>query len=394
MSVIDEAAINEFMGKVVTELGRGCRASPCIASAISSGSGRPWRARARSTPEQVAERSKCDARATCREWLSAEAVGGYVEYDEATGTFTLTDLVAAAMADEESPMFLGGAWQLVCSLFEDLPKSTEAFKSGGGVGWGDHSHDLFEGVERFFRPGYNANLVTEWLPALEGVVAKLEAGARVADVGCGHGASTIIMAQAYPNSTFVGYDNHDASIVHARKAAAEAGVADRVTFEVAPAQSYPGTGYDLVCFFDCLHDMGDPDGAAKHVRSTLADDGTWLLVEPYSNGSLTENMNPVGRVFYASSTLICLPASLADEVGAAWAIRCRMPRGPTSPRQSGSASSDGQPKPRSTGCSKSGRRTFHSGGNSCRFPTAIASSSRRPDLRYAKYRFVAKLQPE
>jgi SAM-dependent methyltransferase len=311
MSVIDEAAINEFMGKVVTELGA---AEGVALHRIGDQLG-IWKAMAGQgalTPEQVAERSTCDARYV-REWLSAEAVGGYVEYDEASGTFTLTDLVAAAMADEDSPMFLGGAWQLVCSLFEDLPKSTEAFKTGGGVGWADHSHDLFEGVERFFRPGYNANLVTEWLPALDGVVAKLEAGAHVADVGCGHGASTIIMAQAYPNSTFVGYDNHDASILHARKAAADAGVADRVTFEVAPAQSYPGTGYDLVCFFDCLHDMGDPDGAAKHVRSTLADDGTWLLVEPYANGSLTENMNPVGRVFYASSTLICLPASLADE---------------------------------------------------------------------------------
>ena len=311
MSVIDEAAINEFMGKVVTELG----AAEGIALHRLGDQLGIWKAMAGQgplTPAQVAERSQCDER-YIREWLAAETAAEYIEYDEAAGTFTLTDLVAAAMADDDSPMFLGGAWQLACSVFTDLPKSTAAFKSGGGVGWADHCHDLFEGVERFFRPGYNANLVAEWLPALDGVVEKLEAGATVADVGCGHGASTIILAQQYPNSTFVGYDNHDASIVHARKAAAEAGVADRVTFEVAPAQSYPGTGYDLVCFFDCLHDMGDPDGAAKHVRSTLADDGTWLLVEPYANGSLTENLNPVGRVYYASSTLICLPASLADE---------------------------------------------------------------------------------
>ncbi|HZN16561.1 MAG TPA: class I SAM-dependent methyltransferase [Acidimicrobiales bacterium] len=308
---IDESKIEEFMGKVVTELG-ACEGVALHRIGDQLGI---WKAMAGAgalTPAQVAERASCDERYV-REWLAAETAAEYIEYDEATGTFTLNDLVAAAMADEDSPMFLGGAWQLACSVFTDLPKVTAAFKTGGGVGWGEHSHDLFEGVERFFRPGYNTNLVAEWLPALDGVVEKLEAGAKVADVGCGHGASTIILAQAYPNSTFVGYDTHDASIVHARKAAAEAGVADRVTFEVAPAQSYPGTGYDLVCFFDCLHDMGDPDGAAKHVRSTLADDGTWLLVEPYANGSLTENMNPVGRVYYASSTLICLPASLADE---------------------------------------------------------------------------------
>jgi SAM-dependent methyltransferase len=308
---IDESKIEEFMGKVVTELGA---AEGVALHRIGDQLG-IWKAMAGAGPltaADVAERSGCSER-YLQEWLSAEAVGGYIEYDESTGTFTLDDLVAAAMSDEDSPLFVGGAWQLACSVFTDLPKVTKAFTTGGGVGWADHSHDLFEGVERFFRPGYNANLVSEWLPALDGVVEKLEAGARVADVGCGHGASTIILAQAFPNSTFVGFDNHDASIVIARKAAAEAGVADRVSFEVAPAQSYPGTGYDLVCFFDCLHDMGDPDGAAKHVRSTLADDGTWLLVEPYSNGSLAENMNPVGRVYYASSVLICLPASLADE---------------------------------------------------------------------------------
>jgi SAM-dependent methyltransferase len=308
---IDEAKLEALMGKVVTELGAGL-GFPMHRIGDQLGI---WKAMAGAGPlsaGEVAERSGCHER-YIKEWLSAEAAGGYVEYDDAAGTFTLTDEVAYAMADESSPVFLGGAWQVATSVFEALPKLAEAYRSGGGVAWSDHTHNLFEGVERFFRPGYNANLVTSWLPALDGVVEKLERGAKVADVGCGHGASTVIMAQAFPNSTFTGFDYHDASIVSARKAAAEAGVADRVSFEVAAAQSYPGTGYDLVAFFDCLHDMGDPDSAARHVRSTLADDGTWLLVEPYSNGNLVEDCNPVGRVFYASSALICLPASLADE---------------------------------------------------------------------------------
>jgi SAM-dependent methyltransferase len=308
---IDETKMEELMGKVVTELGAGVGlALHRLGDQLGI-----WKAMAGAgplTPSEVAERTGCHER-YIREWLAAEATGGYVDYDASDGTFTLSDEVAFAMADEQSPFFLGGAWQIACSVYDVLPKLATAFTTGDGVPWADHSHDLFEGVERFFRPGYNANLVAEWLPALDGVVEKLERGAKVADVGCGHGASTIILAQAYPNSTFVGFDYHDASIITARKAAAEAGVADRVTFEVAPAQSYPGTDYDLVAFFDCLHDMGDPDSAARHVRSTLADDGTWLLVEPYSNASLTENINPVGRVFYASSVLICLPASLADE---------------------------------------------------------------------------------
>jgi len=264
------------------------------------------------TATEVAARCGCHERYV-QEWLAAETTGGYVDYDEKNDTFSLSDEVAFAMADEESPVFVGGAFQLASSVFDSLPNLRRAFATGEGVAWADHSHDLFEGVERFFRPGYNANLLTSWLPALDGVVEKLERGATVADVGCGHGASTIIMAEAFPNSTFVGFDYHDASILAARKRAAEAGVGDRVTFEVAKAQDYPGTGYDLVAFFDCLHDMGDPEGAARHVRSTLTDDGTWLLVEPACAGSLPASVNPVSRVFYAGSALICLPASLADE---------------------------------------------------------------------------------
>jgi len=214
-------------------------------------------------------------------------------------------------------VFLGGFAQVVLSIYRDLPKVLAAFRTGAGVGWHEHDHELFHGTERFFRPGYAANLESSWIPALDGVDERLRAGARVADVGCGHGASTIVLAKAYPASTFVGYDYHPASIDAARKAAAEAGVGDRVTFEVASAKDYPGTGYDLVAFFDCLHDMGDPAGAAVHVLSTLAPDGTWLLVEPYANDRIEDNLNPVGRVFYGASTAICTPASQSQEVGLA-----------------------------------------------------------------------------
>jgi SAM-dependent methyltransferase len=197
----------------------------------------------------------------------------------------------------------------------DSPRITEAVRTGEGVGWHDHVHDVHEGCERFFRPGYNAHLIAEWLPALDGVVEKLQRGALVADVGCGHGASTILMAQAYPSSTFVGFDYHPESIERARALAADAGVGDRTAFEVAAAKDYPGEDFDLVCFFDCLHDMGDPAGAAAHVRSTLAPDGTWLVVEPFAGDDVADNLNPVGRIFYAASTQICTPASLSQEVG-------------------------------------------------------------------------------
>jgi SAM-dependent methyltransferase len=308
---IDEAKLEAVMGKVVTELGAGL-GFPLHRLGDQLGI---WKAMAGAGPltaTEVAERSGCHER-YIKEWLAGETTGGYVDYDPDTGTFSISDEVAFAMADESSPVFLGGAWQVATSVFESLPQLAEAYSTGSGVAWGDHTHNLFEGVERFFRPGYNANLVNTWLPALDGVVDKLDRGATVADIGCGHGASTIIMAQAFPNSTFTGFDYHDGSIISARKAAAEAGVADRVSFEVAPAQSYPGTGYDLVTSFDCLHDMGDPDGAARHVRSTLADDGTWMLVEPFSNGDLVADSNPVGRLFYECSATICLPASLADD---------------------------------------------------------------------------------
>jgi SAM-dependent methyltransferase len=266
------------------------------------------------TPEELAERTGTDPRYV-REWLSNQAAGGYVTYED--GGFRLSPEQSLALAQEGSPAFVPGAFQLATSLVKDEPVITEAFKTGAGVGWHEHHHDLFAGTERFFRPGYSANLISSWIPALDAVQAKLESGALVADVGCGHGASTILMAEAYPRSEFVGFDYHDGSIEVARKKASEAGVDGRVSFEVAPAKEYPGEGYDFVAMFDCLHDMGDPVGAAAHVLTTLAEDGTWMIVEPYAGDRLEDNLNPVGRVFYGASTLVCTPASRDQEVGLA-----------------------------------------------------------------------------
>lgn len=252
-----------------------------------------------------------------REWLAAQAAGGFVTYDAGTQCYTLPNEQALALAVEDSPVYLPGAFQVVASVLRDEPRIAEAFRSGAGVGWHEHDPGLFEGTERFFRPNYAANLVSSWIPALQGVEGKLQAGARVADVGCGHGASTVLMAQAYPNSKFVGFDYHRPSVEHAWKAAAKAGVDDRVGFEVATAKGFPGTGYDFVAFFDCLHDMGDPAGAAAHVRKTLAPNGMWMIVEPFAHDRLEDNLNPVGRIFYSASTMVCTPASRAQEVGLA-----------------------------------------------------------------------------
>jgi len=268
------------------------------------------------TPADLAGRTGCRER-YLREWLCQQAASGYVEYDAAGGTFRLPPEQALALAHDDSPAFIPGAFQLIAAIVKDEPHITERFRSGEGFGWHEHDHDLFEGTERFFRPGYLANLVASWLPSLEGVVEKLEAGARVADIGCGHGASTILMAQAYPASTFVGTDYHEGSIEAARRAAERAGVADRVRFEVSSAKELGGGPYDLVCVFDALHDMGDPVGAARCVRSQVAEDGTWLVVEPMAGDAIEDNLNPVGRVFYAGSTMLCTPASLSQEVGLA-----------------------------------------------------------------------------
>ena len=312
---IDQAKLDEFMGQFVGDLGATVSAALVV---IGDKLGL-YRAMADGDPitaGELASRTGTDARYV-REWLSNQAAGGYVSYDSPNERFFLTPEQSLALAQEGSPAFVPGAFQLATSLIKDEETIANAFHSGRGVGWHEHHHDLFTGTERFFRPGYAANLVTSWIPALDGIQAKLQAGALVADVGCGHGASTILMAQAYPRSEFVGFDYHRASIEHARTAAAQAGLDGRVTFEVATAKQYPGDGYDLVMMFDCLHDMGDPVGAAAHVRQTLTADGTWMIVEPYAGDRLEDNLNPVGRVFYGASTLVCTPASRDQEVGLA-----------------------------------------------------------------------------
>jgi 2-polyprenyl-3-methyl-5-hydroxy-6-metoxy-1,4-benzoquinol methylase len=250
-----------------------------------------------------------------REWLGNQVAGGYVAYHPQDGTFELPAEHALVLANDQSPVFLGGAFETIASCYTDHDKFVDAFRTGKGVGWEQHDDRTFSGVLRLFRPGYAAHLTTEWIPALDGVDAKLKAGASVADIGCGLGASTVIMAEAYPHSTFVGYDYHQPSIDAARKAAAEAGVHRRVQFQTATAKDMSGTGFDLICMFDCLHDMGDPVGAARRIRDALSPDGTLLLVEPMAGDALEQNVNPVSRAFYGFSTVICTPASLAQEVG-------------------------------------------------------------------------------
>jgi len=312
---IDEAKLNEFVGKIAGDLGAVIHATTVL---IGDKLGL-YKAMADGEPvtaEELAERTGTDER-YMREWLSAQAASGYVEYDPASESFRLPAEQTFALTDEYNPLFVPGGLQVAASTIKDADALAEAIRAGRGVGWHEHHHDLFEGTERFFRSNYTGNLVGSWIPALEGVEAKLRAGAKVADVGCGYGASTIITAEAYPNSTFVGFDYHEPSVAAARKAASEAGVADRCSFEVAPAKEYPGKDYDLVAFFDCLHDMGDPVGAAAHVLETLKPDGTWMIVEPFANDQLEDNLNPVGRIYYSASTVVCVPASKDQEVGLA-----------------------------------------------------------------------------
>jgi SAM-dependent methyltransferase len=314
-SGIDEAKLEAFMGQAVTDMGAVISA-PLFVIGEKLGLYKAMAGAGPLTSEEVAERAGAAERYV-REWLRNQAAGGYIDYDPESDRYTLSDEHALALADEESPFYILGVYDSIASLYADEDKILEAFKSGNGMGWHEHDHRLFRGTERFFKPGYRGNLVAEWIPALEGVKEKLEKGAKVADIGCGHGASTIIMAEAFPNSEFFGFDYHDASIERAREAADEAGVGDRITFEVASAKDYPGDGYDFASVFDCLHDMGDPAGASKHIYETLDSDGTWMIVEPFANDRVEDNLNPVGRVFYGASTVICTPASLAQEVGLA-----------------------------------------------------------------------------
>jgi len=310
---IDEGKLNAFMGGFVRDLGAVMHAATIVVGdklgLYKALADQPLSA------EDLALRTETDARYV-REWLSAQAASGYVDYDAATNRFSLNDEQAFALTVEGGPAFIPGAFDIAVAQFKAIPKMISAFRTGLGLGWHEHDAALFHGTERFFRPGYAANLVSSWIPALDGLHERLASGAEVADVGCGHGASTLIMAEAYPKSTFVGFDYHEASIAHATQAAERAGLAGRVRFEVASAKAYPGRAYDLVTMFDCLHDMGDPAGAAIHVRQSLKPDGHWLIVEPYANDRLEDNLNPVGRIFYSASTFICTPASRAQEVGA------------------------------------------------------------------------------
>lgn len=309
----DEQKLDILVGKLLGDVGACVTGSLIVLGDHLGlfrvmGNGDPYTSEALSQETGIRERY-------LREWLSALAAAGYVEYDHGTDSFSLTAEQATTLSDEESPAFFAGAFEVVQSLWMDEPKVEEAFRSGKGVGWHEHSNCLFRGTERFFRPGYNANLISSWIPALNGMTAKLEQGANVADVGCGHGASTILMAEAYPKSHFVGFDYHEPSVERARKAAADAGVDDRTEFQRATAKDFPGEGYDLVAMFDCLHDMGDPVGAGRHVKEKLAKDGIWLIVEPFAHDTLKENLNPVGRIYYGASTMVCTPASLSQEVG-------------------------------------------------------------------------------
>ncbi|MCC2658696.1 MAG: hypothetical protein K0Q76_3804 [Panacagrimonas sp.] len=308
---MNEQKLQEFMGRLVVDMG----GAAMMASLVLGEELGLYRAMADGvavTSDTLASRTKCNPRLV-REWLSAQAASGYVE--AADGKFRLPEEHALALADEDSPVYVAGGATVLSSMFLDKDKLVAAMRGDGALSWGDHHPCLFHGTERFFRPGYRAHLIDAWLPALDGVVEKLQAGAAVADIGCGYGASTIVMAKAFPKSRFFGFDFHGPSIEAARRRAAEAGVSDRVTFAVATAKNYPGEPYDLTCFFDCLHDMGDPVGAARHAGATLKPDGTVMLVEPFAGDTLAENQTPVGRLFYAASTFVCTPNSLSQEVG-------------------------------------------------------------------------------
>jgi SAM-dependent methyltransferase len=312
---VNEDRLNLFMGKMLGDVGAAVNASLML---LGDKLGL-YKSLAQNGPMDPAALAKATGTAEryIREWLSAQAASGYVEYDSGSGKFSMLPEQIMALADEDSPVFLGAVGSLVSATFLDEPKIFEAFKTGKGVGWNKRSECLFCGTARFFRTSYKHFLVQQWLPALDGVVDKLERGAKVADVGCGHGVSTRLMAQAFPNSTFFGFDYHDGSIEVARALTKDAGLSDRVHFDVHSAKTFPANAYDLVCLFDCLHDMGDPVGALKHTRSTLADDGICMLIEPFANDRLEDNLNAVGRIYYAASTMGCTPASLDQEVGLA-----------------------------------------------------------------------------
>jgi SAM-dependent methyltransferase len=309
---VDMDKLNAFIGQFVTDLGAAVSAGMVVIGerlglykTLATG---PM------TSAELAEKTGTDERYV-REWLSSQAAGGYITYDEKADKFSMTEEQVFTLAKEDSPAYLPGAFEITLGALKAVPRIADSFRSGAGMGWHEHDDGVFYGCEKFFRPGYAANLLPSWIPALTDVGKKLESGARVADVGCGLGTSTILMAKAFPNSEFFGFDYHDKSVAEARKAAEREGIADRVKFEVAKAKEFPGKGYDFVAVFDCLHDMGDPVGAARHVHASLDRDGTWMIVEPFAKDTLKDNLTPVGRVYYSFSTLLCTPCSRSQEVG-------------------------------------------------------------------------------
>lgn len=309
---LDMNKLNTFIGQFVTDLGASVHAGMVVIGErlglYKALAGGPV------TSAELARKTGTDER-YLREWLASQAAGGYVTYDSSNDLFSLSEEQVFTLAQEDSPAYLPGAFELALGSLAAVPRITESFRTGHGMGWHEHDDGVFHGCEKFFRPGYAANLVSSWIPALDGVLPKLEAGARVADVGCGKGASTVLMARAFPKSHFFGFDYHGKSIDGARETARREGVDDRAVFNTSTSKNFPGGDYDLVTVFDCLHDMGDPVGAASHVRSALAKDGTWMIVEPFANDELKDNLNPVGRVMYSFSTLLCTPCSRSQEVG-------------------------------------------------------------------------------
>ena len=315
VNTVDEAKLNQFIGQMLGDLG-GASSIAMVRIGDALGFYKALHTKGPMTCEQLAKTAKVSER-YLREWLSHQAASNYLAYDPKSATFALPPEQAIVFANEESPVYMMGGFDLMAALLDNQPKVQAAFKSGQGVAWGEQAGCMFCAVARFFRPGYQNNLVSAWLPALSGVVEKLEQGARVADVGCGHGWSTVLMAKAFPKSHFIGYDFHPDSVRDAMRHAKAHGVSENARFDVGLAKDYAGKGFDLVTCFDCLHDMGDPAGASAHIRKSLKQDGTWMIVEPMAGDHLEQNLNPVGRLYYAGSTMVCLPTSLSQEVGAA-----------------------------------------------------------------------------
>ena len=312
LSTLDMDKLNAFIGRFVGDLGAAVHAGMVVIGeklglykALAAG---PM------TSGELSAKTETDERYV-REWLASQAAGGYVTYDEDSNKFSLDAEQIFTLAQEDSPAYLPGAFELALGSLAAVPRIVESFRTGAGMGWHEHADGVFHGCEKFFRPGYAANLVSSWIPAMQDVREKLESGARVADVGCGKGASTLLLAKAFPKSQFFGFDYHDKSIEAASESARDQKIADRVRFDVSSATQFPGKNYDLVAVFDCLHDMGDPIGAAKHVLQSLAKDGTWMIVEPFANDSMKDNLNPVGRVYYSFSTLLCTPCARSQEGG-------------------------------------------------------------------------------